>query len=51
MKNKEIIEELNAFMEDMREGDMRGVVASQQAAIEYLLEKLEFMNIKKGKYE
>ncbi len=40
MKNKEIIEELNAFMGAMREGDMRGVVASQQAAIEYLLEKV-----------
>ena len=40
MRNKEIIEELNAFMGAMREGDMRGVVTSQQSAIEYLLEKV-----------
>ena len=40
MKNTEhILKTVQAFMEAMRDGDMRGVVANLQAAMEYQAER------------
>ena len=40
MKQSDLLKELNAFMCNMRDGNMRGVVANMQAVIDYQSEKL-----------
>ena len=40
MKSTEVLNEVNAFMSEMRDGNFKGVVANLQAAMEYQAEEL-----------
>lgn len=48
MKSDELLKTMQAFLGSMREGDMKGVVANLQDAIEYQAEELR---IYRDKYE